>query len=207
MRRHHRRPAEPLVRKAGGEPTEKGEIRRRARTEIELGPITASYGADPERVSRFLNEDLATEIVCVLRYMHDAYVASGIHSDPIAKEFRDHALSEQEHADRLAKRIVQLGGKPELDPRGMVERSATEYVEAGTIAEMLRENLVAERIVIERYTEQIRSLGDDDPTTRNILEDILEDEEEHAHELRQLLKADPSGELAPGSKRSHDSKH
>jgi bacterioferritin len=165
------------------------ELRARARRHIEQGPITEAYKADRETVLRLLNEALATEIVCVLRYKRHYYMASGIHAGSVAQEFLEHATEEQGHADRIAGRIIQLGGEPDLNPEGLVSRSHSEYVEGGDLIEMLREDLVAERIAIESYTETIHYIGDDDPTTRRMLEDILANEEEHADELRTLLES------------------
>ena len=164
------------------------EIRRRARANVEDGAVTDAYRADRETVLKLLNESLATEIVCVLRYKRHYYMASGIHAQTAANEFLEHANMEQQHADRLAERIIQLGGEPDLNPDTLTSRSHAEYVEGSTVAEMLRENLVAERIAIESYTEFIRYLGDNDPTTRRLLEDILASEEEHADDLKTLME-------------------
>jgi bacterioferritin len=165
------------------------EIRRRARQHIENGAVTETYGSDRDTVLRLLNEALATEIVCVLRYKRHYYTASGIHAGAVAEEFLEHAQEEQGHADRISERIVQLGGEPDLDPEGLTGRSHSEYVEGEGLIEMLREDLVAERIAIESYTEMIRFVGEGDPTTRRLLEDILANEEEHADELRTLLES------------------
>jgi len=165
------------------------ELRARARRHIEQGPITEAYKADRETVLRLLNEALATETVCVLRYKRHYYMASGIHAGSVAQEFLEHATEEQGHADRIAGRIIQLGGEPNFNPEGLASRSHSEYVEGGDLIEMLREDLVAERIAIESYTETIHYIGDDDPTTRRMLEDILANEEEHADELRTLLES------------------
>jgi len=161
-------------------------IRARAREKMEQGAVTEAYRADRERVISVLNEALATEIVCALRYKNHYYMAKGIHSEPVAQEFLEHAQQEQEHADAIARRIVQLGGDPEFDPRVVVARSHTEYETADTLEAMIDENLVAERIAIDTYSEIIRWLGDDDPTTRRVMEQILEVEEEHADDLAQM---------------------
>lgn len=164
------------------------EIRRRARAHIEQGPVTAAYKADRKTVVRVLNEALATEIVCVLRYKRHQYMAAGIHAQAVADEFAEHASEEQQHAEQLAERITQLGGEPDFNPDGLLSRSHSEYVETEGLAEMLKENLVAERIAVESYAEIVRYLGDDDPTTRRLMEEILAKEEEHADELRTLLQ-------------------
>ncbi len=164
------------------------ELRRRAREHMEKGAVTSSYQGDRETVVKVLNEALATEIVCVLRYMRHHYMASGIHSEAVAAEFREHANEEQQHADRIAARIVQLDGEPNFNPDGLSSRSHAEYVEGKNLGEMLRENLVAERIAIESYSEIIRYLGDKDPTTRRLMEEILAKEEEHAEDLQSLLQ-------------------
>jgi bacterioferritin len=164
------------------------EIRRRAREHIEQGAVTYGYNADRPTVLRVLNEALATEIVCVLRYKRHYFMASGIHSQSVAAEFLEHANEEQGHADKIAKRIVELGGEPNLSPDGMLTRSHSEYVEGKTLLDMIREDLVAERIAIESYREIIRYLNNDDPTSRQMMESILANEEEHAEELRTLLE-------------------
>ena len=165
------------------------ELRRRARSHIEEGAVTEGYRADRETVLRLLNEALATEIVCVLRYKRHYYMASGIHAQAVAEEFLEHAGEEQGHADTIAARITQLGGEPDLNPEGLVSRSHSEYVEGQSLMEMIREDLVAERIAIDSYTEMIRCIGEDDPTTRRMLEAILSTEEEHAEDLRTLIEA------------------
>jgi len=164
------------------------EIRRRARAHIEQGPITAGYKADRETVTRLLNEALATELVCVLRYKRHHYMATGIHAQAVADEFAEHAAEEQQHADQIAERITQLGGEPDFNPEGLRGRSHSEYVPGEGLLEMIKEDLVAERIAIESYAEMVRYLGDDDPTTRRLLEEILAKEEEHADDLRTLLE-------------------
>ncbi len=162
-------------------------IRKRARQQIEDGAVTQSYGADRERVLRLLNEALATEIVCVLRYRRHYFMASGAVGEAIKKELLQHATEEQTHADAICERIVQLGGEPDLNPKGITDRSHSEYVEGATLADMVKEDLVAERVAIESYSEMIRYLGNADPTTRRMLEGILANEEEHAEELASML--------------------
>src|SRR3954452_21389117 len=163
------------------------EIRQRASRKIDEGAVTETYGLDKDLAISVLNEALATEIVCVLRYMHHYFMATGVHGKSVANEFKEHADAEREHADDIAERIQQLGGKPDFNPRSLLERSASQYVEGETLADMIREDLIAERIVIEVYTEMIRYFGDKDPTTRHIIEEILKDEEEHASDLADLL--------------------
>ncbi|HKO01544.1 MAG TPA: ferritin-like domain-containing protein [Thermoanaerobaculia bacterium] len=167
--------------------TDVKELRRRARQHIEEGAVTGAYRADREKVVNLLNEALATEIVCVLRYKRHYFMAQGIHADPIAAEFLQHANEEQGHADQLAGRITQLGGSPNFSPEGLLMRSHSEYVEGTTLVEMIREDLVAERIAIDSYTEMIHFIGDEDITTRRILETILAVEEEHADDLSSFL--------------------
>jgi bacterioferritin len=164
------------------------DIRKRARTNLENGAVVESYQGDRETVLRLLNEALATEVVCTLRYKRHYFMASGIHAQAAAAEFLEHATAEQTHADRVAERIVQLGGEPDLNPETLTARSHAEYVEGATLQEMLRENLVAERIAIESYTEFIRYLGDSDPTTRRLMEDLLANEEEHADDLKTMME-------------------
>src|SRR5438477_10927320 len=163
------------------------QIRRRALNKIEDGAVTAGYKGDVEQTISILNEALATEIVCVLRYMHHYFMATGVHGKSVAGEFKEHADAEREHADGIAERIQQLGGKPDFNPRNLLERSAAQYVEGETLADMIREDLIAARVVIEVYTEMIRYFGDNDPTTRVMVEKILRDEEEHATDLTDLL--------------------
>jgi bacterioferritin len=163
------------------------ELRRRARQHIGDGAVTAGYGADREKVIAVLNEALATEIVCVLRYKRHYFMATGIHANAVAEEFQQHATEEQGHADRIAGRITQLGGEPNFSPDGLSSRSHSEYVEGDSLVDMIREDLVAERVAIESYSEIIRFLGDRDVTTRRLMEEILENEEEHADDLRDLL--------------------
>jgi len=163
------------------------EIRQRALNKIEDGAVTQAYRGNKEHAIGILNEALATEIVCVLRYMHHYFMATGVHGKSVSAEFKEHADAEREHADQIAERIQQLGGKPDFNPRSLMERSASQYVEGETLADMIREDLVAERMVIEVYTDMIRHFGDNDPTTRVMLEGILKDEEEHASDLTDLL--------------------
>ena len=163
-------------------------LRARARQHIEQGAVTPGYRADREVVLRLLNEALATEIVCVLRYKRHYFMANGIHSQPVADEFLEHANEEQAHADQIAGRIIELRGAPNFSPEGLQSRSHAEYVEGNTLADMIKEDLVAERIAIDSYSEMIRFIGDDDPTTRRLLEGILANEEKHAEDLVNLLE-------------------
>jgi bacterioferritin len=163
------------------------EIRRRARDKMEDGAVTGSYQADREKVIDVLNEVLATEIVCTLRYKNHYYMAQGIHAESVAAEFLEHANEEQMHADAVAKRITELNGRPNYDPEGLKTRSHAEYKDVDTLDEMIREDLVAERIAISTYSEIIRWLANDDPTTRRLIEEILAKEEEHADDLAKLL--------------------
>src|SRR6266404_5774420 len=162
-------------------------LRERARRHIEKGAVTEGYSADRETVIKLLNEALATEIVCVLRYKRHYFMASGIHAEGVAAEFLQHANEEQGHADQIAQRIVQLGGEPNFNPEGLLSRSHAEYVEGDTLIDMIKEDLVAERIAIDSYREIIQYLGNDDPTTRRMMEGILAMEEEHAEDLVSLL--------------------
>ena len=162
-------------------------LRARARKQIDDGAVTSDYGINPALAVEVLNAALATEFICVLRYRHHYFVARGLNSEPIAKEFLLHSNEELGHADQLAQRIVQLGGSPDLDPAGLAARSHAEYVTPISLEDMIRENLVAERIAIESYREMIAFFGDRDPTTRALLESILAVEEEHADELADLL--------------------
>jgi bacterioferritin len=165
------------------------ELRRRARREIEEGAVTPGYRADREAVVKLLNVALATEIVCVLRYKRHYFMADGIHAEPVKTEFLEHATEEQAHADKISERIRQLGGEPDLDPAGLLSKSHTEYQEGASLVEMIREDLVAERIAIESYKEMIAFVGEGDPTTRRLFEWILGQEEEHADDLASLLKS------------------
>ena len=162
-------------------------LRERARRHIEKGAVTEGYKADRETAVKLLNEALATEIVCVLRYKRHYYMATGIHSEAVAAEFLQHANEEQGHADEIAARIVQLGGAPNLNPDGLSSRSHAEYVEGETLLDMIKEDLVAERIAIDSYRDMINFFGNDDPTSRRMLEGILAVEEEHADDLVSML--------------------
>ena len=163
-------------------------LRKRARQHIERGAVTPGYKASREIVTRLLNEALATEIVCVLRYKRHYFMAAGIHAQSVAQEFLQHANEEQVHADQIAQRIVQLGGEPNMSPEGLLARSHSEYVEGDDLIEMIREDLVAERVAIDSYREMIAYLKENDPTTRRMLEGILAMEEEHADDLVSLLE-------------------
>jgi bacterioferritin len=163
-------------------------LRERARKHIEQGAITEGYTADRNTVVKLLNEALATEIVCVLRYKRHYFMATGINAESVATEFLQHANEEQGHADLIAQRIVQLGGEPNLNPDGLTTRSHAEYVEGENLVDMIREDLVAERIAIDSYREMINYVATDDPTTRRMLEGILAMEEEHADDLVSLLE-------------------
>ena len=163
------------------------ELRRRARQHIHDGAVTEGYQADRGKVIAVLNQALATEIVCVLRYKRHYFMAQGIHANAVAQEFQEHAAEEQGHADRIAGRIAQLGGEPDFNPEGLASRSHSQYVEGATLVDMIQEDLVAERIAIESYGEIVRFLGDRDITSRRMMEEILEVEEEHADDLRDLL--------------------
>lgn len=162
-------------------------LRRNAREHIDRGPITEAYGADLKRVIEVLNQALATELVCVLRYKRHYFMAEGLNAGPVAQEFLQHAAEEQDHADRIAARIVQLQGEPDYNPATLVARSHSEYVAGNDLVDMIKEDLVAERVAIASYQEVITWLGDADSTTRRLLEDILAVEEEHADDLLSLL--------------------
>lgn len=168
-------------------------IRRRARQHIEQGAVTGGYKADRATVIKLLNEALATEIICVLRYKRHYFMASGINAQGIAAEFAEHANQELAHIDALAQRIVQLDGEPDFSPVELVQRAHSEYVAAGSLVDMMREDLVAERIAIESYRDMISYIEHDDPTTRRVLEEILAVEEEHADDLSALLKGADAG--------------
>jgi len=163
-------------------------LRERARQHIENGAVTEGYSADRETVIKLLNEALATEIVCTLRYRRHYFMASGINAESVAAEFLQHANEEQGHADQIAHRIVQLQGEPNFNPEGLLTRSHAEYVEGTSLTDMIKEDLVAERIAIDSYREMINYLGIDDPTTRRMMEDILAVEEEHADDLVNMLQ-------------------
>ena len=163
-------------------------IRERARKHLEKGAVTEGYKCDLKTVIRLLNEGLATEIVCVLRYKRHYFMAAGIHAQAVAQEFLEHANEEQGHADQIAERITQLSGEPDFSPEGLASRSHSEYVEGTSLVDMIREDLVAERVAIESYSEIIRFLGNDDPTSRRLMEGILAVEEQHADDLKRLLE-------------------
>ncbi|HET7747318.1 MAG TPA: ferritin-like domain-containing protein [Vicinamibacteria bacterium] len=162
-------------------------LRKRARQHIEKGAVTEAYGADLKTAIRILNEALATEIVCVLRYKRHYYMATGIHAQAVAAEFLEHANEEQGHADQIAERITQLGGAPNFSPEGLLSRSHAEYVEGESLVDMIKENLVAERIAIDSYREMATFFGEKDPTSRRLMETILAMEEQHADDLVNLL--------------------
>ena len=166
--------------------TDTATLRRRAREHIDEGAVTDGYAGNRPAVLEMLNGALATELICVLRYKRHHFMADGIHATAVAAEFLEHAEEESGHADRIAKRIVQLGGAPNFSPIGMADRSHAEYVEGTTLESMIKENLVAERIAIDSYREMITFIGDTDPSTRRMLTEILEVEEEHADELASL---------------------
>ena len=163
-------------------------LRKRAREHISEGAVTPGYHADRGVVNKLLNEALATEIVCTLRYKRHHFMAKGIHAEGVATEFLEHANEEQQHADQIAARIVQLGGEPDFSPDGLTTRSHAEYVEGEDLESMIREDLVAERIAIDSYREMVSYLGENDPTTRRMMEEILAKEEEHADDLANLLE-------------------
>jgi len=163
-------------------------LRQRARKHIENGAVTEGYSGDRETAVKILNEALATEIVCVLRYKRHYFMASGINAEGVAAEFLQHANEEQGHADQIAQRIVQLKGEPNFNPEGLLMRSHAEYVEGNSLLDMIKEDLVAERIAIDSYREMITYFGNDDPTSRRMLESILAMEEEHADDLVNLLE-------------------
>jgi bacterioferritin len=164
------------------------ELQRRAREHVEKGAVTPNYRGDLETAVRLLNEALATEIVCNLRYRRHHYMATGIHSQSVADEFMEHAMEELQHADWIAERIRQLNGAPNFSPEGLMMRSHAQYAEGTTLVDMIKEDLIAERIAIESYTEIIRFFGDNDPTSRRMMEKILEVEEEHADDMATLLE-------------------
>jgi bacterioferritin len=167
--------------------TDLAAIRQRARAKMSEGAVTGAYLADRDQVISVLNEVLATELVCILRYKNHYFMATGINAQPVAAEFLQHANEEQMHADWAAQRITQLGGVPNFSPEGLATRSHASYAEGDTLESMIQEDLVAERIAIETYSEIIRWLGNDDPTTRRMIEDILKMEEEHADDLASML--------------------
>ncbi|HEV7178587.1 MAG TPA: ferritin-like domain-containing protein [Candidatus Baltobacteraceae bacterium] len=182
--------------------TDVKELRRRARENMDRGAITSSYELDPKQVVDVLNASLATEIVCVLRYKRHYFSAKGLNKDAVAAEFLQHATEEQGHADRIAERITQLGGDPDLNPATLTTRSHSEYNEGTDLISMIKENLVAERIAIESYTEIIRFLGDKDVTSRRLIEVILGNEEEHANDMLDLIeKVSEKGGNGKGSEK------
>ena len=164
-------------------------IRQRAREQLEQGALTSNYGGDVGTAIALLNEAVATEIVCILRYRYHAITATGIASESVRAEFAQHAQEEEQHMLWLAERINQLGGKPNLNPEGLLERSSSQYVEGENLVDMIKENLVAERIAVETYRDMIRYFAEKDPTTRVLLERVLAQEEEHANEMHDLLVA------------------
>jgi bacterioferritin len=180
--------SEPLAPHAKPILTDVQTLRNEARRHIEEGAVTENYGANREKVLQLLNEALATELVCVLRYRHDYFMARGFASKAAADEFMEHATDELAHADQIAERIVQLGGEPQFDPNTLTQRSHAEYRIGRTLQDAIKENLVAERIAIDSYREMIQYIGDSDPTTRRMLEEILAVEEEHADDLRNLIE-------------------
>ncbi len=164
------------------------ELQRRAREHVEKGAVTPAYRGDVNTAVKLLNEALATEIVCTLRYRRHHYMAAGIHYQAVADEFMEHAREEQEHADRIAERIRQLGGAPDFNPEGLLTRSHAQYVEGTSLLDMIKEDLIAERIAIESYMEMIRYFGENDPTSRRLMEEVLQQEEEHADDMATLLE-------------------
>ena len=163
-------------------------LRQRAREHIAQGAVTPGYHADRGVVLKLLNEALATEVICTLRYKRHYFMAQGIHAEGVAEEFLQHAQEESQHADQIAERITQLGGAPDFSPDGLASRSHAEYVEGNSLEDMIKEDLVAERIAIDSYREMIQYLGAEDSTTRRMLEEILAKEEEHADDLANLLE-------------------
>ena len=182
--------ATPAKPQGGGQPflSDIQELRRRAREHIAQGAVTPGYQADRGTVVKLLNEALATEIVCTLRYKRHYFMAKGIHAEGVAAEFLEHSKDEQQHADQIAERITQLGGEPDFSPEGLATRSHAEYVEGDSLEDMIKEDLVAERIAIDSYKEIVLYLGEKDPTSRRLMEEILAKEEEHADDLANLLE-------------------
>ena len=182
--------ATPAKPQGGGQPflSDIQELRRRAREHIAQGAVTPGYQADRGTVVKLLNEALATEIVCTLRYKRHYFMAKGIHAEGVAAEFLEHSRDEQQHADQIAERITQLGGEPDFSPEGLATRSHAEYVEGDSLEDMIREDLVAERIAIDSYKEIVLYLGEKDPTSRRLMAEILAKEEEHADDLANLLE-------------------
>ena len=164
-------------------------IRRKAREQLSAGAVTANYKGNVEQAIALLNHAVATEIVCVLRYKYHAVVAAGLASESVKEEFAQHAREEEEHLDMLCERINQLGGKPQMSPEGLLSRAASQYVEGENLVDMIKENLVAERVAIETYRDMVRYFSENDPTTRVMLERILAQEEEHANDMHDLLVA------------------
>ncbi len=167
--------------------TDVQSLRSNARKHIDQGAITVGYAANKTEVLKLLNDALATEIVCVLRYRRHHFMARGIRSNTIAKDFLEHSIEEQAHADLIAARIIQLGGEPDFSPNSLSTRSHAEYIEGDSLIDMIKENLIAERIAIDSYKEMITYIGEDDSTTSDLLKHILATEEEHADELADLL--------------------
>ena len=174
-------------------------LRSRARASLEKGAVTPAYHGDIEQTIEILQAVLATEIVCVLRYTMNAVAATGISSDGVKEEFDEHAKEEQEHMRKVAERINQLGGTPNFNPEGLLSRSASQYVEGANLIEMIKENLIAERIACEHYRELIRFFADKDPTTRVMMEGILTNEEEHANDMHDLLVAHQGKPMLPSN--------
>jgi bacterioferritin len=164
------------------------EIRRRAREHVMKGAVTPAYKGNVHTAIKLLNEALATEIVCTLRYRRHHFMAAGIHYQAVADEFMKHANEEQQHADRIAERIRQLGGAPDFNPEGLLMRSHAQYAEGTSLVDMIKEDLIAERIAIESYLEMVRFFGDNDPTSRRLMEEVLQQEEEHADDMATLLE-------------------
>lgn len=180
-------PRKPIKPPAGRFAADVKKMRERARRHMQSGAVTESYRADRAQVIKVLNDVLATEIVCILRYKSHFYFSKGLDAEPARAEFLQHAGDEQQHADWVAERITQLGGEPNFDPKGLAERSHSEYGQHGSLVAMIQEDLVAERVAIESYSEIVRWLGNDDTTTRRIIEDILKMEEQHADDMANLL--------------------
>jgi bacterioferritin len=164
-------------------------IRRKAREQLSAGAITSNYKGNVEQAVTLLNHAVATEIVCVLRYKYHAVVATGLASESVKEEFAQHAKEEEQHLDMLCERINQLGGKPQMNPEGLLSRAASQYVEGENLVDMIKENLIAERVAIETYRDMVRYFSENDPTTRVMLERILAQEEEHANDMHDLLVA------------------
>jgi bacterioferritin len=175
------------------------EIRRKAREHLTEGAVTQNYKGRVDESIAILNQAVATEIVCILRYKFHAVCAAGLASEAVKEEFAQHATEEEQHLDLLTERINQLGGKPNLNPEGVASRAASEYVEGDNLVDMIKEDLVAERIAIETYRDMVRHFGDNDPTTRVILERILAQEEEHANDMHDLLAAHEGRPMLEGN--------